>query len=62
MTEIELTLDPGAKDPLAVVNYVAREPRTVDRFDLGTAPAGFTARRRSRRECLGATPRTFSWS
>lgn len=44
VSEIELTLDPGAKDPLAVVDYVADEPRTVNRFELGTAPAGFTAR------------------
>lgn len=44
VTEIELTLDPGAEEPLAVVEYVADAPRTVDRFELGTAPAGFTAR------------------
>lgn len=42
-TEIELTLDPGARNPLTIVDYVADEPRTVDRFELGTAPAGFTA-------------------
>lgn len=44
VTEIELTLDPGAAEPVAVVDYVAREPRTLDRFELGSAPAGFTAR------------------
>lgn len=44
VTEIVLVLDPGAPDPLARVEYVAREPQALDRFDLGTPPEGFTAR------------------
>lgn len=44
VTEIVLTLDRGTPDPLAVVDYVAREPQTLDQFDLRTPPVGFTAR------------------